>query len=174
MPLISLLAGRVEGRLKTVSLTLGAHILKNAGIAESVEAGFRMLEEKLNSGEGLKKLGEMFAAQGGDPRVVEDVSLLPRAKDRIEVPAPRSGYVRAIRNSDIGEAAKLLGAGRERKEDAIEPAVGIVMRKSIGDYVEAGEPVCTLHANPASDVDGARARISAATFCCISFNYLFP
>ena len=159
---IHVLAGRVEGRLKTVSLTLGAHILKNAGITESVAAGYQMLEEKLDSGEGLRKLGEMFAAQGGDPRVVEDVSLLPKAERQIDIAAPRAGYITAIRTSEIGEAAKLLGAGRERKEDAVDPAVGIVMRKSIGDYVEAGEAVCTLHANPLSDAVGAEARIAAA------------
>ena len=159
---IHVLAGRVEGRLKTVSLTLGAHILKNSGIVDSVEAGLKLMEEKLESGEGLKKLAEMFAAQGGDPRVVTDVSLLPKAEKQIAVPAPRSGFVRAIRTSEIGEAAKLLGAGRERKEDAIDPAVGIVMQKSIGDHVEAGEALCTLHADPGSDVEGARAKVLTA------------
>lgn len=159
---IHVLAGRAGGRLKTVSLTLGAHILKNAGVAATVEEGLALLEEKLESGAGLEKLGEMFAAQGGDARVVHDVSLLPRAERQIAVPAARDGYVQAMRTSEIGEAAKLLGAGRERKEDAIDPAVGIVMNKSIGDYVRAGEAICTLHANPASDVAGARARLADA------------
>ena len=159
---IHVLAGRAEGRLKTVSLTLGAHILKYSGVVETVEAGYAMLEEKLASGAGLDKLAEMFAAQGGDPRVVRDVSLLPKAEKQIDVPASRDGYVQAIRASEIGEAAKLLGAGRERKEDAIDPAVGIVMRKSIGDPVRAGEALCTLHANPASDVAGATELIARA------------
>ncbi len=159
---IDVLAGRTGGRLRTVSLLLGAHILKNAGFAASVDEGLKIMEEKLASGEGLKKLAEMIAAQGGDARVAYDTSLLPKAEKLIDVPAPRAGYVAAITTSDIGEAAKMLGAGRTRKEDPIDPAVGIVMKKRIGDFVAAGEALCTLHANPGSNVEAAQALIARA------------
>jgi len=141
---------------------LGAHILKNAGFAASVEDGLGVLEEKLASGEGLAKLAEMIAAQGGDARVAYDTSLLPKAEKQIDVPAAQSGYVASITTSDIGEAAKLLGAGRTRKEDPIDPAVGIVMKNRIGDFVAEGEAICTLHVNPASNVEAARALIARA------------
>lgn len=152
---IDILSGRAGGDLKTVSLTLGAHILRNAGAAKSIDEGVRMLEAKIESGEGLKKLAEMIRAQGGDPRVCEDTSLLPKAKLKIDVKAEANGYVSAMHTSDLGNAAKLLGAGRERKTDVLDLSVGIVMKKRIGDSVRRGDVLCTLHANDASDRIGA-------------------
>jgi len=148
---IDVLAGRVEGELKTVSLTLGAHILRNAGAVDSVEAGIALLEEKIRSGEGLKKLGEMIAAQGGNPGVVRDTGLLPKAKYKIDVTADESGYVTGMCTSDIGNAAKLLGAGREHKTDVLDLSVGIVMKVRPGDRVRRGDVLCTLHAGEKSD-----------------------
>lgn len=152
---IDILSGRAGGDLKTVSLTLGAHILRNAGAVKSIDEGVRMLEAKIESGEGLKKLAEMIRAQGGDPRVCEDTSLLPKAKLKIDVKAEANGYVSAMHTSDLGNAAKLLGAGRERKTDVLDLSVGIVMKKRIGDSVRRGDVLCTLHANDASDRIGA-------------------
>ena len=148
---IDVLAGRVEGPLKVVSLTLGAHILRNAGAVETVEAGIALLDEKIRSGEGLKKFSEMIAAQGGDPKVAYDTSLLPKAKYHIDVTADRDGYVTAMRTSDIGNAARLLGAGRERKTDVLDLSVGLVMKVRVGDRVKKGDALCTLHAGDRSD-----------------------
>ena len=152
---IDILAGRAGGDLKEVALTLGAHILRNAGAAPSVEAGIAMLDEKIASGEGLKKFAEMIAAQGGDPRVCEDTSLLPKAKTRIDVTAGADGYVSSMVTSDIGNAAKLLGAGRERKTDELDLSVGIVMKVRVGDAVRKGDVLCTMHAGEKSDRTGA-------------------
>ena len=152
---IDILAGRADGDLKLVALTLGAHILRNAGVAPSVERGVEMLEEKLKSGEGLKKFAEMIAAQGGDPRVCEDTSLLPKPKTLIDIKADKSGYVESMVTSDIGNAAKLLGAGRERKTDVLDLSVGIVMKKRVGDPVRKGDVLCTLHVGEKSDRTGA-------------------
>ena len=152
---IEVLAGRVEGDLKTVSLTLGAHILRNAGAVGTVEEGIALLEEKIKSGEGLKKLSEMIAAQGGDPRVAYDTSLLPKAKYRIDVTADRDGYVTGMTTRDIGNAARLLGAGRERKTDVLDLSVGLVMKVRVGDKVKKGDVLCTLHAGDGSDRIGA-------------------
>ena len=152
---IDILAGRAGGDLKLVALTLGAHILRNAGVAPNVERGIEMLEEKISSGEGLKKFAEMIAAQGGDPRVCEDTSLLPKPKTLIDIKADKSGYVESMVTSDIGNAAKLLGAGRERKTDVLDLSVGIVMKKRIGDAVKKGDVLCTLHVGEKSDRIGA-------------------
>ena len=159
---IDVLAGRAGGKLRDVSLTLGAHMLRNAGIAPSVEAGVSMLEEKIASGEGLKKFAEMIEAQGGDVRVCEDTNLLPKAARKIDLPSPGDGYIAAIRTSEVGNAARLLGAGRLRKEDAIDSAVGIVMQKRVGDFVRRGDPLLTLHANAHSDVAGAMTILGRA------------
>ena len=159
---IDVLAGRSAGDLKTVALELGAHILRNAGAARSVEEGRKLLNEKLESGEGLKKLAELIQAQGGDARVAYDTSLLPKAKERLQVRALKSGYLARVATNRIGDAAKLLGAGREKKTDVIDPAVGIVVKKRIGDRVEMGDVLCEVHANPASDTHGALALLNIA------------
>ena len=152
---IDILAGRTEGDLKTLSLILGAHILKNAGATQSVDEGVAMLEEKIKSGEGLAKLAQMIEAQGGDPRVIHDKSLLPKAKSLVDLKADRDGYVCAMKTSDIGNAAKLLGAGREHKTDALDLSVGIVMKKRLGDPVKRGDVLATLHVGEKSDRVGA-------------------
>ena len=152
---VDVLAGRTKGDLLEVSLTLGAHILRGAGRAESVPAGMDMLRAKIENGEGLRKLAEMIAAQGGDPRVTEDTSLLPKAKAKVELRADESGYVQSIRTSDVGNAAKRLGAGREHKTDPLDLSVGVVMHKRVGDPVRRGDVLCTLHVGEHSDRIGA-------------------
>ena len=140
---IDILAGRTEGDLKTVALTLGAHILSNAGVVSTVEAGVRHLQEKIRSGEGLRKFAEMIAAQGGDPRVTEDTALLPHAPKRIELRADTDGWLGSDRDVLIvGNAAKLLGAGSRtqdgragfvRRTDALKKRVGDRLRR--GDVI---------------------------------------
>jgi len=152
---IDVLAGRTGGALKTVALTLGAHILRNAGAAPDVQAGIAMLEEKIRNGEGLKTFGDMIEAQGGDRRVVEDTGLLPKAPYRVVLKAERDGYVVSMHTSDIGNAAKLLGAGRERKTDVLDLSVGIVMNARLGDAVKKGDVLATLHVGEKSDRIGA-------------------
>ena len=152
---IDILAGRTQGALKDVALELGAHILRNAGAVATVNEGVKLLDSKIRSGEGLKKLAEMIAAQGGDPRVCEDTGLLPKAKTLIDIKADRAGYISSMVTSDIGNAAKLLGAGRERKTDALDLSVGIVMKVRVGDRVKKGDVLCTLHAGEKSDRTGA-------------------
>ena len=113
----------------------------------------------LESGAGLQKFREMIAAQGGDARVADDVGLLPRAKLVTAVPAARDGYVAAMDTTAIGYVAQGLGAGRARKDDTIDPAVGLVMDVRIGDFVRAGEPICHIHANAAARADAAAKRM---------------
>lgn len=159
---IDVLAGRVQGNLKRVSLLLGAHMLRGAGIARDIDEGTAMLEEKIASGAGIEKFAQMIAAQGGDARVCQDTSLLPRAGRKVELTAHREGYIAAIRTSEVGNAAKLLGAGREHKDDKVDLGVGIVMRKRVGEFVRRGEALLTLYAGETSDVTGAMTLLNRA------------
>ena len=157
---IDILSGRADDRsadLREVSLLLGGQMLLAAGVAASRDEARRLLEQALQSGAGLDKLREMIAAQGGDARVCDDTGLLPRARYILPVPALRDGYVCSMDTTGIGYAAQGLGAGRARKTDVIDPAVGLVMAARIGDPVRAGEPIAHIHAN-----DEARGRAAVA------------
>ena len=102
-----------------------------------------------------------MAAQGGDARIVDEPDRLPQAAHQIPVLAPKRGYVSRVAAREVGECAMLLGAGRETKESAIDLAVGVVLRKKVGDRVEAGEPLAVIHANR-PDVDAVAARLVRA------------
>jgi pyrimidine-nucleoside phosphorylase len=97
----------------------------------------------------------MIEAQGGNRRVVEDTGLLPKAPFSVELRADREGYVARMQTDDIGNAAKLLGAGRERKTDVLDLSVGIVMNVRLGDAVRRGDLLATLHVGEGSDRIGA-------------------
>ena len=162
---VDILAGRVQGPLKQVSLFLGAQMLLASDVAKSEAQAFALLGDALDSGRGLQKLSEMIAAQGGDPRVCGDTALLPQAPHIRPVLAKEAGFLAHVDGTALGLAAQRMGAGRVRKEDAIDPAVGFVMEKRIGDRAEPGEPLCTLHARDESSAREAEERIlSALTF----------
>lgn len=143
---IDILAGRSGGPLKEVSLFLGAQMLIISGLAKDESAARALLNDALDSGRGLAKFKEMIQAQGGDARVCDDVRLLPQAPIITPLPAKASGYLAHVNGTALGMAAQRMGAGRIEKDDVIDPAVGFVMCKRIGDWVQAGEPVCILHA----------------------------
>ena len=143
---IDILAGRAQGPLKKVSLFLGAQMLIASGLADTEEEALDSLNLALDSGAGLKKLKEMIAAQGGDCRVCDDVNLLPKAPVIYPVKARKDGFLAHVDGMALGLAAQRMGAGRVRKEDQIDPAVGFVMEKRIGDEVKTGDVLCTLHA----------------------------
>ena len=164
---IDVLAGRVseDTPLCFVAVYLGAHMLLGGGQAKTLEEAKAMLLDALHSGKGLEKLKEMIRAQGGDERVCDDIRLLPKAPFVVPVPAPCDGYLQTIDCTALGRAAQLMGAGRIRKEDEIDPAVGFVMEKRIGDKVAKGENICTLHARSEESARETKERIlSALTF----------
>ena len=144
---IDILAGRAQGDLLTVSLELGSRMLIASGIAETVEDGKARMMQALESGAGLAKLKEMITAQGGDGRVCDDTDYLPHAAYKISVPALESGYVARMDTAAIGRCAQALGAGRQKKTDVIDPAVGLVMDVRLGDKVKAGDSLATLYLN---------------------------
>ena len=159
---IHVLRDNIECDIKTISLTLAAKMLILGGICESDSEAMIMLEEKLASGQALVKLAQMIKTQGGDPDVVDDTSILPHAKEQIAVTADSAGYVSEIITREVGSAASLLGAGRMTKEDVIDPAVGIVIRKRLGDYVEKGEELAIFHVNDKKNFEEAVAKFKKA------------
>ena len=156
---IDILSDRAGGDLKQVSLFLGAQMLCASGVSHNMEEAEKMLRKNLESGAGLSKLAEMIAAQGGDPRVTEDLSLLPQAPVRRVVTAERAGIVSGMDTMRLGYIAQGLGAGRRTKEDVIDPAVGFIMHARLGDTVSAGDPLAEIHARKEDDYEQAAAAI---------------
>lgn len=159
---IDVLAGRTKGDLLEVSLLLGAHMLMLAGRARTQEAGVALLREALASGRGLRKLKDLIRAQGGDPRVCDDVTLLPQAPVVRTAVCGVTGWLAGMDTTELGLAAQAMGAGRVRKTDVIDPSVGFVLHARIGDRVEPDAPLFTLHARTAQDADAAETRLRAA------------
>jgi thymidine phosphorylase len=119
-----------------------------AGLAESPEEGRAKIADALDSAAGLEVFRRMIEAQGGDPRVVDTPgAVLPHAANHRDLEADRAGVVAAVRARSVGVAALLLGAGRTRTTDSIDPAAGVELRCRLGDRVEAGQVVATLHYN---------------------------
>ncbi len=143
---IDILSGRVGGDLKKVALYLGAQMLCAAGVTNNMTEADVKLRAALDSGAGLSKFAEMIEAQGGDPRVTEDVSLLPQAPIRREVTADHSGIVTSMNTRQLGLISLSLGAGRRTKEDEIDPSVGFIMHVRLGDRVQPGDPLAEIHA----------------------------
>jgi pyrimidine-nucleoside phosphorylase/thymidine phosphorylase len=114
---------------------------------KSVGEGRKLAAEMITSGRARDTFREIIRLQGGDEKVVDDPARLPRAKHTAQVTARQSGYVTSIRGEQVGIASMMLGGGREKKEDSIDPGVGIVLEKKIGDNVEAGANLYTVHYN---------------------------
>lgn len=159
---IATLSGHGPRDLTELCLTLGAEMLVLAGRATDAERARAMLADAIASGAGLAKLRELIAAQGGDPRAVDDSQLLPQAQVRLEVPAATAGWVQRIDALAVGRAAQLLGAGRAKKGDPIDLSVGIVLRHKVGDRVAAGETLATIHANEWQKAVEARNELQQA------------
>lgn len=159
---IDILAGRAKGDLLTVSLELGSRMLVACGIAADVEDGKARMMRALTSGAGLAKFRAMITAQGGDGRVCDDTDYLPHAAYKICVPAPASGYVAKMDTTAIGRCAQALGAGRQKKTDVIDPAVGLVMDVRLGDAVRAGDSLATLYLNRRELANDAVAEMQRA------------
>lgn len=161
---IDALSGRVQGPLLEVSLELGARMLMLADAATDVKEAKAKLLDALESGRGLERLRAMIVAQGGDPACCDNVTRLPQAPVVLDVPAAVSGYVQQMDTVGLGSAAQAMGAGRKVKTDVIDPAVGFVMRRRIGDQVKAGEALATVHARDEASAQAA----SDAIIRCVS------
>ena len=146
---LEILQGEGPADLRELCLELAAWMFYVGGAASSVGAGKLTALQMIDSGRALAKFREMVQLQGGDLSAIDDPGLLPRSKHTADVASPRKGYVTAIACEAIGTACVILGGGREKKEDSVDPSVGIVLHKKVGDAVEAGESLCTIHYNSA-------------------------
>ena len=160
---VETLRGGGPADLREVTVALTAEMLLLGGEAKNPSAARAAVEAAIADGRGLAKLVEIVSAQGGDPEAIRDPDRLPRAPSFRDVPAPVSGFVSAIDAEAIGLASVALGAGRARVDDRIDPAVGIEVHHKVGDRVERGEPLCTIHHGARGEPpERVAARIAAA------------
>ena len=159
---VLVLRGEHRGRLRDLVVAFAARAAQVTS-ARALEAASAEAERALDDGSALERFRLMVEAQGGDPTVVDDPSgTLPAAPVVEPIEARHAGTIAAIAAEDIGLASGLLGAGRMRKGDAIDPAVGIVVRCKIGDRLEAGQPIGSVHARSHDDARHATERVLAA------------
>ncbi len=162
---IEILQGMHKGDLRTLSVALAVRMLVLGGIFDSDKDAEKVVEEVIASGKALERFGKMIELQGGNPGVVNDTSLLPAADEIVEVKSEREGYLSAMNTEDLGMSALLLGAGRTKKSDVIDPAVGYWMKKRLGDYVNKGDVLAEFHVNSRKNLDEAVKRfLNALTF----------
>jgi pyrimidine-nucleoside phosphorylase len=159
---IETLKGRGPADLVEHCLTVAGQMLKLSGAVKDDSEARSKLQGALNSGQALAKFAEWIGAQGGDTRVLDEYGVLSTAKLVQEVKADRSGFIAGIDALALGLASVLLGAGREKKGDPIDHAVGLVLWHKVGEAVRAGETLCTIHANDPAKLEPAHAAVHGA------------
>ena len=163
---IDVLSGRVceSDPLYQVCMLLASNMLIVSGLAKDTEEAEAKITAALKEGRGLAKLEAMFTALGAEDAgyVIAHPESLCQVRKKVDVCLDGEGYISAMHAADIGNAAQMLGAGRAEKTDVIDPAVGLVMHKRMGDYVAAGEAVATMYVNDESRLDGATAVLKGA------------
>jgi len=157
---IEVLKGGGPEDLKDLCLELAGWMLHLGRATKTVEEGKKRSAELIFSGSALEKFRKMVELQGGDAHVLDDAGRLPLARQTMQVAAAKAGYIGSMQCEQMGTACVILGGGRERKEDSVDPAVGIVLHKKVGDRVNVGEPIATIHYNDESRGERARQLIS--------------
>jgi pyrimidine-nucleoside phosphorylase len=153
---LQILRGEGPEDLRQLCRELAAWMFQVAGRLKTLDEARELVDQLIESGAALKKFREMVVLQGGDPEVVDNPTLLPHARHSTSVLSTKAGYVSSIACEDVGTACVILGGGREKKEDAVDPAVGIRLQKKVSDRVAIGEPLCTIFYN--DEARGARAK----------------
>src|SRR5690348_13235459 len=148
--------------LTKLSLELAARMIHLGKKAGSLDDARRIAEKHLVDGSAYKKFKAVVAAQGGNPQALDKFELLPNATGMREITSPRAGYVAAIDAEDIGTASNMIGAGRDRKEDSIDPAVGIILEVKSGEKVDAGSVLCRLYYTKEDRVEEAAEMVEDA------------
>jgi pyrimidine-nucleoside phosphorylase len=160
---IEVLSGRGPEDLRELSVELSAWMFYLGEKTKSVEEGRKLAERMISSGEALEKFRECIRLQGGDERVIDEPDLLPKAASEVKVISSTSGTIVTTNCERFGIALAMMGGGRETKEDRIDHAVGLEFHKRIGERIEKGEPLATIHYN--SDAKLAEAgRMVAESF----------
>jgi pyrimidine-nucleoside phosphorylase len=159
---IDVMKGGGPADLIEVSVELSAWMFYLAGRAPGVEEGRKLAYEMISNGAALKKFREIIMQQSGDAGVIHDPSWLPHARHRADLLSPSSGFIAGIQCEQVGVASLVLGGGREKKEDVIDPAVGLVLHKKVADRVQEGELLCTIHYNSDARLNDARSLLQQA------------
>jgi pyrimidine-nucleoside phosphorylase len=159
---IELLRGRGPKDYYEHCLHVAAHVLALGQRAKDLEEGRTMAEKSITDGSALETFRTLVKAQGGDAAYVDDMSKFARAKYVEVVNSPRSGFISQVHARIVGEASVALGAGRAKKGDPIDHAVGFLIHKKVGDKVEAGEPLFEIHANDQAKLTEARQAVLSA------------
>jgi pyrimidine-nucleoside phosphorylase/thymidine phosphorylase len=148
--------------LTRLCLELTARMIHLAKIAPTLDDARHEAENKLVDGSGYRKFKQVIEAQGGNAQALDKFELLPNATGMREIASPRAGYVSAIDAEDIGQASTLMGAGRSRKEDRIDPAVGVILEVKTGDKVDAGSVLCRLYYTSEEHVEESSELVEGA------------
>jgi pyrimidine-nucleoside phosphorylase len=159
---IDTLSGHGPADLMELCLELGANMVVLAGKATSIKEAKGYLKQYLVSGSALATFRKFITAQGGNPDVIDNPSLLPTAKLIVPVTSPSTGFITAIQAEQIGIASMRLGAGRATKESIIDLAVGIVLRAKTGNFVKAGDPIAELHVNHEEELEEITRQVQNA------------
>ena len=148
--------------LRKLCIETAGWMLYLGGASGSVEEGKQQSAKLISSGKALDKFRQMVELQGGDARVIDEPKRLPQAQHTMQVASAKAGYISSMQCEHIGTACVILGGGRERKEDSVDPSVGIVLHKKVGDRVVAGEPLATIYYNSESKAERARLLIEGS------------
>jgi pyrimidine-nucleoside phosphorylase len=159
---IEVLGGAGPADLRELCLELAAWMFFLGERVKTVEGGKKLSADLIASGHAREKFREIVGLQGGDVGVIDDPRRLAHAHQKVDVTCPADGFIASTQCEQLGVACVVLGGGREKKEDTIDPAVGLEFHKRIGDAVERGEPLCTLHYNAATRLDEARRLAESA------------
>jgi len=156
---IEALNGKMEEDVKEVVITLGAYMLKLAGKGDNIEENKEKMLDCIVSGKALEKFKELIHNQGGDVSYIEDINKFKKAEVILEVLAKKDGYVQELKAEEIGKVSMHLGAGRIKKEDLIQPEVGLVLEKKIGDIVKVGDVLARIHAKDQMSAEKAKQEL---------------
>ncbi len=148
--------------LTRLSLELAARMIFLGKLTTTLDEARELAQKKLLDGSGYRKLKEVIAAQGGNAAVMDRFELLPNATGAREISSPRAGYISAIDAEYIGQASAMIGAGRDTKEDSIDPAVGVILEVKVGQKVDAGGVLCRLYYTREDNVDEAAQLVEDA------------
>jgi thymidine phosphorylase len=148
--------------LTRLSLELTARMIHLAKLAPTLEEARHLAETKLVDGSGYRKFKQVIQAQGGNPQALDKFELLPNATGMREIASPRGGYVSAIEAEDVGTASTLMGAGRDQKDDRIDPAVGVILEVKVGEKIDAGAVLCRLYYTSEERVEEAAGLVEGA------------
>ena len=159
---IDVMRGAGPEDLRFLTLELAGWMFYLGDRVSTVEEGKKLAWDLIATGRALAKFREMVEIQGGDPKVVDNPNALPRAQHNTATISPSEGFVTAIQCEQVGIASLILGGGRSKKEDTIDPAVGITLHKKVGDLVSANETLCTIHYNDDRNLAEARHMLEEA------------